>query len=532
MNNKIVEDFRKMVDINRPIIYIHNFDFARIDDIVKQAIDKASVIEWNPATGTTNFDTRLEKGFGKDQPLVDFLHNEYTQEIEDGKPVNQKFIVLREIQDLIDDPAVKTLLAFMSQRKLYDYKYEKTIVIISSVNKVPEELKQYISYLDIPLPDNNEINNLIDNHIYLNDFNQFQDQDRQKLMPSLLGMTSYEIDRMLDVAMSSNGTLSAQDKEMILRQKKQMVRQSGILELIDTPTSIDEVGGLNALKEYIKRKSIVFANLGDAKAHGVSVPKGVFLVGMPGSGKSLCAKACASLFEAPLLKMDMGSMMGKSVGESEWRLRNAIKIAEASAPCILWIDEIEKAFSGVGGNNDILTRMFGYFLTWMQDKETAVYVIATANNAESLPPELKRKGRFDEIFCVNLPTLEERAKIFEVHLKKKEKQATKLSLNMTENDYEKLAKQTKGFSGADIEAVVNDTFERCFIEKTMVGLEELISTAKETISISTSCNKQIKLMQEIFNTSSFKDATTGKISNSSESNNKYNIPFAPQIANI
>ena len=162
MNNKIVEDFRKMVDINRPIIYIHNFDFTRIDDIVKQAIDKASVIEWNPATGTTNFDTRLEKGFGKDQPLVDFLHNEYTQEIEDGKPVNQKFIVLREIQDLIDDPAVKTLLAFMSQRKLYDYKYEKTIVIISSVNKVPEELKQYISYLDIPLPDNNEINNLID----------------------------------------------------------------------------------------------------------------------------------------------------------------------------------------------------------------------------------------------------------------------------------------------------------------------------------------------------------------------------------
>ena len=130
MNNKIVEDFRKMVDVNRPIIYIHNFDFARVDEIVRKAIGKETVIEWNPATGTTNFDTRIERGSGKDQPLVDFLRNEYTQEIEDGKPVNQKFIVLREIQDLIDDPAVKSLLAFMSQRKLYDKKYEKTVVII------------------------------------------------------------------------------------------------------------------------------------------------------------------------------------------------------------------------------------------------------------------------------------------------------------------------------------------------------------------------------------------------------------------
>ena len=188
-------------------------------------------------------------------------------------------------------------------------------------------------------------------------------------------------------------------------------KKSGLLELIDTPASLDKIGGMNALKDYLKNKSRVIADLPKAQDFGVSIPKGVFIVGMPGCGKSLCAKASAALFNTPLLKLDMGSMMGKYVGESEGNLRKAIKIAEAAAPCVLWIDEIEKAFSGVGGNNDIMTRMFGYFLSWMQEKQSSVYVIATANNADNLPPELKRKGRFDEIFCVNLPNKEERKEI-------------------------------------------------------------------------------------------------------------------------
>lgn len=506
----VVSDLQKMIDVNLPIIYIHNFDFVRVDEIVKKAIGDALVTEWNPATGLTNFKTKAERGNGCNQQLVDFLRDEYSEEIPEGEPVKQKFIILREIQDLIDDPAIKTLLALMSQRKLYDYKYEKTVIIISSVVKVPDEIKPYVSHLEIPLPDNDEINVLVDNHIDLNKYDQFQDEDRQKLMPSLTGMSPYEIDRMLDLAMSSNGTLSADDKEMILRQKKQMVRQSGILELVDTPASISEVGGLDTLKKYIQNKAKIFANLGAAKARGVCVPKGVFLVGMPGSGKSLCAKASAKLFEAPLLKMDMGSMMGKYVGESESHLRNAIKIAEASAPCVLWIDEIEKAFSGVGGNNDILTRMFGYFLTWMQDKESPVYVIATANNAASLPPELKRKGRFDEIFCISLPTVAERAKIFEVHLNKKKRTVT--SLKFSQDNYTHLAKISEGFNGADIESVVNDTFERCFINDTPVTVKELETTVQETVSISKSCAKQIDAMKKTFSESSFKDATTGKIS--------------------
>jgi len=204
--------------------------------------------------------------------------------------------------------------------------------------------------------------------------------------------------------------------------------------------------------------------------------------------------------------------MGKYVGESEGNLRKAIKIAEAAAPCILWIDEIEKAFSGVGGqSNDIVTRMFGYLLGWLQDKTSSVYVIATANNADNLPPELKRKGRFDEIFCVNLPTKEERDAIFRVHLGKKEK-AEKVTVKV---DYSQLAYATDGFNGADIEAVVNETAERCFLnvidrksdESVTIDTSMLVEEAKKTVSISKSCKEQIEQMKKVFSSSNFKDAS-------------------------
>jgi SpoVK/Ycf46/Vps4 family AAA+-type ATPase len=232
---------------------------------------------------------------------------------------------------------------------------------------------------------------------------------------------------------------------------------------------------------------------------------------MPGCGKSLCAKAAAAQFDnCPLLKLDMGSMMGKYVGQSESNLRRAIKIAEAAAPCILWIDEIEKGFSGVGGNNDIMTRMFGYFLSWMQDKTSSVYVIATANNADNLPPELKRKGRFDEIFCVNLPTREEREAIIQVHLRKRGQEISNLT---------RVLEETEGFNGADIESMINEALEELFIvslknrkngdpiPKIVLTKDKLLEVAKRTISISKSCKKQIKDMEAVFKESNFTNAS-------------------------
>lgn len=505
MNNKIVDAFRKLIDVNTPIIYINDYDFVRVDEIIRNVLGNKKVFEWNPVTGTTDFISKQSKGGFDSQTLEDFLETKYSDEV-----AIEKYLVLKEVHDFIDEPKVKALLALMSQRKLYDREYETTIIIVSSVINVPIEIEKYVSYLEIDFPDENEINRLIDEHIEVNfyDKTKFNDEDREKLMPSLKGMTAFEIDRMLDMAMSSNGSLSAEDTEMILRQKKQMVRKSGLLELIDTPESLDDIGGLNYLKGYLERKAKIVKHLSDAIKFGVTMPKGVFIVGMPGCGKSLCAKASASLFEAPLLKLDMGSMMGKYVGESEKNLRKAIRIAEAAAPCVLWIDEIEKAFSGVGGeNSDVLTRMFGFFLSWMQDKKSSVYVIATANNADKLPPELKRKGRFDEIFCVNLPNKDERKAIFEVHLNKK--------LCPKENiDYLQLINGTEGFNGADIESVVNETVENCFLNgKRALSTQNLLDMVKKTVCISMSCKKQINDMKNAFSESCFKDATTGEVTN-------------------
>ena len=499
MSARVQLDFQKMIDVNTPIIYIHAYDFVRVDDVISKVVGASRLIEWNPITRRTNFSTKEPQG-EELLPLDAFLRDIYLDEFF----TNDRYIVLRDIQDIIDTTEVKTVLQLMALRRLYDPTYNTTVIIVSGVQKVPIELKQFVSYLDMGFPDEEEINSLIDEHVEVNGYDNFNDDDRQKLMPSLKGLTAFEIDRMLDMAMSSNGTLSAEDREMINRHKKQMVKNSGVLELIDTPESLDSIGGLDTLKSYLKIKAKVLQHLPEAQKAYVTVPKGVFIIGMPGCGKSLCAKASAALFDTPLLKMDMGSMMGKYVGESEANLRHAIKIAEAAAPCVLWIDEIEKAFSGVGGNNDIMTRMFGYFLSWMQDKTSSVYVIATANNADNLPPELKRKGRFDEIFCVNLPNEKEREAIFKVHLGKRGHKDLKIDNT--------LLKATDGFNGADIESVVNEAVEEVFV-KNLDGKNDtltssvLLDKAKNTISISKSCKKQIDNMKKAFAESNFKDAS-------------------------
>lgn len=499
MSAKVQLDFQKMIDVNTSIIYIHAYDFVRVDDVISMVVGRSRLIEWNPITGRTNFFTKEPQG-EELMPLDAFLREIYLDEFF----TNDRYIILRDIQDIIDTTEVKTVLQLMALRRLYDPTYNTTIIIVSGIQKVPAELKQFVSFLDMGYPDEDEINSLIDEHVEVNGYENFDDDDRQKLMPSLKGLTAFEIDRMLDMAMSSNGTLSAEDREMINRHKKQMVKNSGVLELIDTPESLDSIGGLDTLKNYLKIKAKVLQHLPEAQKAYVTIPKGVFIIGMPGCGKSLCAKASAALFDTPLLKMDMGSMMGKYVGESEANLRHAIKIAEAAAPCVLWIDEIEKAFSGVGGNNDIMTRMFGYFLSWMQDKTSSVYVIATANNADNLPPELKRKGRFDEIFCVNLPNEKEREAIFKVHLGKRGHKDLKID--------NALLKATDGFNGADIESVVNEAVEEVFV-KNLDGKNDtltssvLLDKAKNTISISKSCKKQIDNMKKAFAESNFKDAS-------------------------
>ena len=502
MTQKTINELKKMIDVNIPIIYINDYDFIRMDEIIYETIGNRTAREWSPATGVVNFENK-EK-LEENMSLADFLRAEY-----DRNKTQERYIILKEIEDYIDQPDVKTLLMLLAQRKLYDPNFNTTFFIVSSVVNVPEAIRQFVSYLYIELPKDEEIKELIEAHVKVNNDDGFEKRGgMEELKASLKGMTAFEIDRTLDMAMSKNGNLTPEDTEMINQQKKNMVKNSGVLELIDTPESIESIGGVEVLKDYLERKSKVFKQLTEAERFGVATPKGVFLVGMPGCGKSLCAKATATQFGTNLLKLDMGSMMGKYVGESEGNLRKAIRIAEAAAPCVLWIDEIEKAFSGIGGNNDVMTRMFGHFLSWMQEKKSPVYVFATANNADKLPPELKRKGRFDEIFCVNLPNQEERRDIFKVHIgKKKEKDCI---IEIKENDFGQLAKATEGFNGADIEAVVNEAVERCFLAEgkdQVLTSKIILEVAKDTKSIYRSCKAQIEDMEVLFSENDFTNAS-------------------------
>ena len=520
---QFIDHFKKLVEVNTPLICIRDFDIARVDYLIKESAGGATIVEWNPVGGRVDFiNKRTVGGFKVNLP-------EYLKEVcMDEDYIGDRFIVLREIQHYLENPEVLFAIQLICQRYLYDSDFHTSLIVVCSSVKLPEEIEKYAAYLDIGVlgeQDEEEINEIINEHLIVNKYSEsFPDADRKDLVFSLRGMNRFDIDRVLDVAMSSNGTLSVRkDKNKILEQKKAMIRKSGLVELVDAPEGLESIGGLGELTKYLKNKSKVFADISNATTYGVTTPKGVFIVGMPGCGKSLCAKATANIFKAPLIKLDMGSMMGKYQGESEENLRKAIKIAEAAAPCVLWIDEIEKAFSGVGGKEDsTITRMFGHFLTWMQDKRSSVYVVATANNASNLPPELKRKGRFDEIFCVNLPDEDERTKIFEVLVEKKSEKTCYPGKGKL--DYRALAKATEGFNGADIESVISEAVEYQFLlgksqNKDLqsrdkippLNNEILKQIAMKTISISKSCEKQIEEMESIFAESSFRDANTGEL---------------------
>ena len=279
-----------------------------------------------------------------------------------------------------------------------------------------------------------------------------------------------------------------------MKEKEQFIKKSGMLEIFNYSDKIEDVGGLENLKDWLYKKQKVFKNLDKAIKFGVDIPKGIMIVGMPGCGKSLTAKATATLFSIPLVRLDVGRLLGKYVGESEENMRKTLKLAEAISPCCLWIDELEKAFAGVGsegGGSDVTTRLFGQFLTWMQEKENTVFIVATANDISKIPPEFLRKGRFDELFFVDLPNGEERRKIMEIHLKKRKKWNKKI-------DTISLIKKTEGFSGSDLEAVVKDTVEEAFItNKLEIETSDLLKTIEETRSISSTLKEKI---QQIKNT--------------------------------
>ena len=364
---------------------------------------------------------------------------------------------------------------------------------MSPVQRVPIELEKEVVVLDYALPTLQELNQVLDRQLEKIKNRRISTEVREKLLKAALGLTKDEAEKVYRKAYVKAKRLTEEEVEIVLSEKKQLIRRNGILDYIEEDDTIDSIGGLEELKYWLKQRANAFTER--AREYGLPQPKGMLILGIPGCGKSLTAKTTSRLWGLPLLRLDMGRVYdGSTVGRSEANLRNALKTAESISPVILFIDELDKAFAGSSGSADsdggTSSRIFGSFLTWMQEKTSPVFVMATANRVERLPGEFLRKGRFDEIFFVDLPNKEERQDIFKIHL-------TKRRSDISRFDIEQLAKVSEGFSGAEIEqAIVAAMYEAFAQDERPFTQLDIIAAIKATLPLSRTMTEQVSALRD------------------------------------
>lgn len=381
-------------------------------------------------------------------------------------------------------------------RRLRDVAYQlrdsyKTIVIVAPRMRMAPELDKDVAVLDFDLPDVDDLNRLLDRIIEDVKDNPklsivLDAESRERLLYAARGLTLREAENVFAKTLVLDGRIDASDIDVVLAEKQQIIKKSGLLEYYETQEEFSNVAGLDNLKDWLWKRTVAFTDR--AAEFGLPAPKGLLLLGVQGCGKSLSAKAVSSLWKLPLLRFDMGRMFGSLVGSSEENVRRAIRTAESVAPCILWIDEIDKAFAGAHGSGasdgGTTSRVFGTFLTWLSEKTARVFVIATANDVSNLPPELLRKGRLDEIFFVDLPSLAERKEIFRIHVMKRGRDPAKFDLDA-------LAAQCDGFSGAEVEeAIIAGLFD-AFSAGTDLDTTTVLRSLKATVPLSKTMSEEL-----------------------------------------
>lgn len=476
----------------RPILYIDDFDFYSIDNEIEELAKNchAEIKEFSMGYGEIHFRKSNAK-FEQYQNLLDFLELHEN----DGFDKNV-FILLKDVHSLLDpqqghadSQKIIARLRHIAEKNMYVDDYHATIFIVSGVRCIPKELEHLITLVSVERPEQPAIEELLKECAStLN----FVPTGIGELALELKGLSRLQIKQILDIAYCNGGFISLEkDKHRIMDEKKQIIDKAGLLEFVKPDDSIDDVGGLGALCNWLEAKNRIFQKLDDALKMGLDTPRGVLILGVPGCGKSMTAKATASLFQKPLVRLDVGRLLGKYIGESESNMRDALKQAEAISPCVLWIDEIEKAFAGGSEHaHEVTLRLIGQFLTWMQEKKSTVFVVATANNIETLPPEFLRKGRFDEIFSVDLPDWEERVEILKIHLRKLKQSHKELNLLACKDI-------TEHFSGADLRSGVCSALERAFIEgRSTITDDDLQKALKDTIPLYTAIQEEIDNMQK------------------------------------
>lgn len=484
-----------------PIIYIPTWEEGRVLEVLDAVTKDEELIKttrklfvWSQTEGIYRYDDG--KGINDSKTPIKAL--EYIQKFDEPSIFVLKdfhvyfgvghskidYEIIRKVRDAVED--LKTNSA------------PKSIVFMAPSIVLPDDLQKDVTIVEFGLPTLEEIRQVLDEMVEVNQKNDririsLNDAEKTQICKTALGLTLQEVENALARAMVETGELSINELSIIMDEKNQVIKKTGILEFVKSDLQLDDIGGLENLKRWLLKRNKSW--LDSAARYNLPAPKGVLITGVPGCGKSLTAKAISAVWKLPLLRLDMGKIFSGIVGSSEENMRKAIQTAEAVAPSILWIDEIEKGFSGVSGgagDGGTSTRIFGTFLTWMQDKTKAVFVVATANNINNLPSEMLRKGRFDEIFFVDLPTQKERKTIFELHLKKRLTDAyVSGKININEHLLDKLSEITEGFSGAEIEQIVIAALFEAFSQDRALEEEDLYKVIKNMVPLSVTQAEQI-----------------------------------------
>ena len=485
--------FQKLILMIRayyPVLYLHSYEYYRTKQKIKGIVEllrregkKVNYYQWDCVYGLVQIlPDKTEKRIERMQNPLEVL----AYILNSKKSGEKNIFVLDDINNHIDRDEVKLMF-----RKIAEATNNNThAIILSSIYRLPAELEKYITVLQIPLPKRNELGEVLD-IVAKQSKVELKTNLRNRLIDAALGMTSMEADLAYCLASVKDG-FDDKSPFTVSSEKEQIIRKSGILDYFPKNESLKDVVGMENLKEWLKKRQLAYDK--EARDWGLKEPKGLLLLGVPGCGKSLIAKSIASSWNMPLLRLDVGKVFQGIVGSSEDNIRKAIATAEAVAPCVLWIDEIEKGLSGVqsSGATDggVTSRIFSTILTWMQEKTAPVFVVATANNINQLPPELLRKGRFDEIFFVDLPSQKEKENIFSIHLQKNRQNVSSFALDI-------LAQKAEGFNGAEIEECVKEAMFTAYVESQESNIApklqmiHILDAIKNTVPLSKTMEKQI-----------------------------------------
>jgi len=405
------------------------------------------------------------------------------------------FVLLEFNEFISEDPLARR----MFREKAEELKTtQKTLVVLSPIREIPDSLEKILTVIDIMTPSRDEFHERLDVLIARLSSKQqskfvieMDEDDKAALVNAALGLTRSEFDQCIGRALVANKALDQRAIKLVAEEKRLIVQKSGLLQFFDSEESMEHVGGLDLLKRWMKRRTKAFGQ--EARDYGLEPPKGVLMVGIAGCGKSLVAKAVASMWRLPLLRLDMGALFGGLVGQSEENSRKVIKLAETIAPCVIWLDEIEKGMAGLGssGHSDggTTARVLSTFLTWMAEKKSSTFVVATANDTSQLPPELLRKGRFDEIFAIDIPSEEERGDIVGIHLRKRGRDPENFDLKA-------IQKVTKDFTGAELEEAVKAGMFAAFSEDREVGTDDILAEIKATVPMAVTMRERIDALRE------------------------------------